>query len=720
MIKRYINKTIYHPYEYENARVIGDGTNILPITLASSGYRTLQMTPEQFKEITSALYVGTRISYPDKHGELLDVWLDEKDISSSGLNCTVVPAYSNSLEYFYNDPYNDGLNDSANLVLQWVTFQDIVEVFPQWLQDVYNLFGGVDTLDLRLGYRNDDVFFVPNSTFDNILSPFDFTNALLSFPQQFLPSIVLRFRGTGNVRANVLSTPAGGSVIAVLDRSFTLQETIDAINAQDFTSLASIQSAELQRDIIQFPPETVANVTFEWDIIDDTDHTIELFYIPRFNDSIEFIGFGGGFRNFEICDGITLIDQFGNDIAKSQIEWPKMSYISTTLRQIDKTIVESEPIQLVQANIERSNDINQGLYGFTADIFDKLDSSNTDSFVPAYIWERRFVAQFRDNEPISITIDQDAVAFRLYIQVNSDDAIPKYVTCYLNGDFINGNYFAHETSTDSDLTTPVIGVANFRNGTTTPHIIATMYDYTVATIRKTMISQSYGTNETGSDRRQGGYAYYWNTKEAVNRIDILLSGLNYQILGIEVHYLKEELVLKSQDLGLKPPPPAKLEDVAPPVNPPSVPVTYFYTMDDLTDFTNVPGAWVVDSGLGNPAPSLSSEVSTAGGGNFQIEFSQPISIRKISFELFVLRGSYVIDEIRTIAYDVDGVNFTSSNDVSGFMPGTSWTLFEFNYGDVGQLHDRILVQILSVLDGSGDTFPTIYKIDNLRVEGIIP
>lgn len=97
-----------------------------------------------------------------------------------------------------------------------------------------------------------------------------------------------RFRvtvsGIGTVELHLLAIPAGGAALVVDDDDITTATTID-----------------LNKDLVAVPPETDTVIIHERKFTTEGEHHIDVSFLPQFNDSEIFLGYGGGIRKLELC-----------------------------------------------------------------------------------------------------------------------------------------------------------------------------------------------------------------------------------------------------------------------------------------------------------------------------------------------------------------------------------------------------------------------------------
>lgn len=105
-----------------------------------------------------------------------------------------------------------------------------------------------------------------------------------------------RFRvhvtGAGVVELHLLKIPGGGAVLITTD-----------------DDPASARYINVNKDIIQSPSETVSEMVIEVPFTTLGEHHIDVTFMPRFDDSPLFIGYGGGLRRVVLCGFDQTINQ---------------------------------------------------------------------------------------------------------------------------------------------------------------------------------------------------------------------------------------------------------------------------------------------------------------------------------------------------------------------------------------------------------------------------
>jgi len=176
--------------------------------------------------------------------------------------CEDYPTNSKIIEYAPQDPYLEpGLVPEGYVAPAWgVVGQSILNIV------------GLQSTDVITGWTG-----LP------VLTP-----ALY----QGLARFRVRAKGSGTIALHLLAIPFGGSVLIVPDGT---------LNPSKWVFL------ELERDLAGIPPETVTEIIQQFTFDDGGEHYLDVSFMPRFNDSITFLGYGGGLRKVVLC-GMRPID----------------------------------------------------------------------------------------------------------------------------------------------------------------------------------------------------------------------------------------------------------------------------------------------------------------------------------------------------------------------------------------------------------------------------
>jgi len=247
---------------------------------------TLNLTAIELREMLSSIQIGAEWAYPDKSQQILFNFMrglicpPELDPNAA---CTRYSATSAFVQYSPNHP-DSQIVPAGYISPAWVRFGTFDSIFPdwidQWLQGIINDFTG----------------YVPSDVLCNIGSfPANTVEAFLSNGGIF-PSFEIHVTGTGTIEIEFLSFPLGGRACIKLD---------SPPNIIDLLTGGILDSATLyvdtNRDLFSFPPEENVASTIKVDIDTVGNHILYVVFVPVIDDTLLFIGLGGGVRSIELC-----------------------------------------------------------------------------------------------------------------------------------------------------------------------------------------------------------------------------------------------------------------------------------------------------------------------------------------------------------------------------------------------------------------------------------
>lgn len=102
--------------------------------------------------------------------------------------------------------------------------------------------------------------------------------------QYSVPRFRLSLAGSGVVRLHFVNVLQGGLASIQVD-----------------ADLLQLQFLDLWKDVTSIPPETSQVIVIELVLNADVEHIIDVQMLPRVDDSIFPLGFGGGIRRIEVC-----------------------------------------------------------------------------------------------------------------------------------------------------------------------------------------------------------------------------------------------------------------------------------------------------------------------------------------------------------------------------------------------------------------------------------
>lgn len=249
-----------------------------------------EWTGKQYTKLLSALMVGADLMFPTEADEI--IWQLIKvvhqpipfELPEDESGCIEYPPSAGFISYSPDSPFvsgdkADGWNKEA-----WFRWNEFDSLFPDWID---NWLGGI--IEAITGYQTGDILFNIESIPINPIEAFFGEGGLL-------PKIEIRFAGTGIVEIELLSFPLGGKAIIELDNE---PNALDILTGGILDPAAFL--IELERDIINFPPDEYPVINVEIPVETAGDHVLYIVYIPILDDELIPIAFGGGFRGVELC-----------------------------------------------------------------------------------------------------------------------------------------------------------------------------------------------------------------------------------------------------------------------------------------------------------------------------------------------------------------------------------------------------------------------------------
>lgn len=314
----------FHEFGTQTVEGVECVTTPFPVIVESGNLVNLELSQTELRELLSSIQVGAEWAYPDKSHQILFNFM-------KGLICSPQNPESGCIRYlpsapfikfFPDNPYiaNDksaGWNKEA-----WFVFPTFDTLFPNWIDNWLN--GAITSLT---NYEPTDVLFNLESL---PINPIDaFLNG-----GGVLPKIEIRFSGSGELDITLLSFPLGGKAVIELDNEPNVLDILTGgiIDPNSFI-------VELNRDILNFPPDEYPIVQFPMTVETGGEHVLYICFIPTLDDSLLPIGFGGGFRSVELCG----FSQEGN-MGIEQIVWDGCQLKSIT-SGVETVIVTAEQIE---------------------------------------------------------------------------------------------------------------------------------------------------------------------------------------------------------------------------------------------------------------------------------------------------------------------------------------------------------------------------------------
>lgn len=127
---------------------------------------------------------------------------------------------------------------------------------------------------------------------------------------QGLARFRINFTGKGEVEVHLIKFPHAGACLLTLDDN----------------PLSAVYT-ELDKDIVSVPPELLTTEIVEFKIETEGPHHIDVTMLPRFNDELLFISYGGGLRKVNFCGPQPLgpgqsVHDFGDPRGESAEQMP--------------------------------------------------------------------------------------------------------------------------------------------------------------------------------------------------------------------------------------------------------------------------------------------------------------------------------------------------------------------------------------------------------------
>lgn len=139
---------------------------------------------------------------------------------------------------------------------------------------------------------------LPNYEQGDVLVSFGALNIEPSWDLSKTPRIELCLEGSGILELHLLAIAQGGVAIVSLDNPVDLGDIIAGIVGE------GIEIIDLNQDVVSLPPETAEEIIIELEVPTEGEHVVYIYYFPQVNDSILFVGFGGGLRSIELCGNL--------------------------------------------------------------------------------------------------------------------------------------------------------------------------------------------------------------------------------------------------------------------------------------------------------------------------------------------------------------------------------------------------------------------------------
>lgn len=189
-------------------------------------------------------------------------------------NCTQFFPWAGFVEFSPNNPYTEpDLIPDGYIKPPWYVVSD-----PEIITQLQGF---------RLGDVGTDIT-SPVSGLPNIL------------PASGLPRVRVNVKDAVRVRVELANIRLGGMALVTIDHS------VDSAYLADLLLTLIVPGAnqgviDVNMDVLSYPFETDDNAIVEHQFTTAGDHFIEITMLPKINDELPFLYFGGGVRSIEIC-----------------------------------------------------------------------------------------------------------------------------------------------------------------------------------------------------------------------------------------------------------------------------------------------------------------------------------------------------------------------------------------------------------------------------------
>jgi len=258
--------------------------------------------------------------------------------------CFRFDATNEIFQFYPNDPYTDpeNLDDETQIASllrwgRWDSADPTRDPFFELLVEKVSGFLGYFANDAMLQIDPAGIFANPITKLGNLIDIF--TN----FP---FPYVLIEFSGTGELEVELLNVPLGGRAILIPDLDLSpsaLWDTVVGFFDNGVELPPSWEFAELNRDVVSIPPETLASLTVEFEFTEDSDHTMHVVFIPTLNDEAPLLFPFGGIREIEACGNLVFKGgETGENYTKENYKLGsqvKRGFIMTTVDDICEGVV---------------------------------------------------------------------------------------------------------------------------------------------------------------------------------------------------------------------------------------------------------------------------------------------------------------------------------------------------------------------------------------------
>lgn len=345
--------------------------------------------------------------------------------------CAYYPSWYAGIEYIPHNPFNpSGTFDPLYPVAPFFRFANIDTVLPDWLENFFQ-----SSIENVTGYLENDVF-VSYLSVPTVQNPFDGLD---------YPTIKITVQGSGKLSLHLLAVPAGGRALVSIGDTVGIDDIFTALWSKDDRIL------ELNRDIFATVPETDVDVIEEIFLETDGTHEIYIMFLPVVNDETPFLQYGGGFRGYELCGNLTVIDPASGetiDFTNKEISLQE-GVILTTYDDLLKALNDHQTIisqawllaldsDNIRSDVTIDKDSKQVTLGQSGLISKELPTDITSlqkNSGAATFQAKQFNLLFENmngwiTDGFALTTIQNLV--RAYLQPDDPGAVDTLVTAYVN------------------------------------------------------------------------------------------------------------------------------------------------------------------------------------------------------------------------------------------------------------------------------------------------
>jgi len=234
----------------------------------------LTLSAIEFREMFSALYAGAELQYPEKYLQIIANFLKgihcPPELEAEAGDCLNYPNYASFITY-----------EPANPFTEPDTVPPDYEVPPFFVNSGFEY-------PAEFGYLASDVF-VPLSAVT--IDP-------LTFLTLNYPTIKISVLGSGQIELDLLSVIQGGYLVLKVGSPPNIGDILGEIILE-----SGLKIIDLANDSASLPPESdiviAEEINIEAAVGVQTD--VYLVFLPKLDDSLIPLGFGGGIRTIGLC-----------------------------------------------------------------------------------------------------------------------------------------------------------------------------------------------------------------------------------------------------------------------------------------------------------------------------------------------------------------------------------------------------------------------------------